>query len=141
MDIKIPKELLVEDIRAYSQEGFDKKEAFHRQGKKFLKALAAEMGLLAGEFDVRSNKGGIAVSGEVTLHADQVYIQLRESAVGQRGVHVLYRTCDGRKDYSGGTNHWQSLRHLASNDDALERFVLDVTAMAHAKTERPRLRG
>ena len=53
----------------------DAKEAFHRTARRQLKLLAAALGLPTGGFDLRSNKGGIAVSGEVTLHADHLYVQ------------------------------------------------------------------
>jgi hypothetical protein len=42
------------------------KEAFHRNARRQLKLLAAALGLPTGAFDLRSNKGGIAVSGEIT---------------------------------------------------------------------------
>jgi hypothetical protein len=44
-----------------------------------LKALADALRLSSGEFDLRSNKGGIAVSGEVTLHGDDLYVQVSQS--------------------------------------------------------------
>ena len=80
------------------------KDQFHRTAKAQLKKVAEAMGLTPDQYDLRSNKGGIAVSGEVTLHTDSVYVQ-----VGQffhTPLNVLYRTCKGRKDYSGGSNHY-----------------------------------
>ena len=53
---------------------------------------------------VRFNPGGCAVSGEVTLHTDHVYIQFSGDLHNQLGV--LIRTCKGRKDYCGGPNQW-----------------------------------
>ena len=44
------------------------KHIFHSTGRKRLKALAAALGFEPDSFEVRSNQGGIAVSGEVTLH-------------------------------------------------------------------------
>lgn len=140
--MKIPEALLAEDICAYTDEGHEKKEAFHRAGRKFLKALATAAGLQPGQYDIRSNKGGIAVSGEVTLHADHAYVQLSESAM-HRGGSVLYRTCEGRKDYTGGTNHWQALSVLARSEDAMDLFVEQVQKMAQGQVaaDRPRMRG
>ena len=47
------------------------KREFHRLGKKVLKEIATRMGLTPGkDCDVSSNLGGIAVSGEITLHSD-----------------------------------------------------------------------
>jgi hypothetical protein len=113
--LKVTKGLLVDGVNAYSEAGRIKKEVFHKEGKKFLKNLAEELGLKKGDYDLRSNMGGIAVSGEVTLHTDKLYVQLYESCVGERGIHVLYRTCKGRKDYAGGSNNMVSMERLAEN--------------------------
>ncbi len=52
------------------------KTAFHREAKSSLRALARELGFGPDDYDLRSNYGGIAVSGEITLHSDQAYIQI-----------------------------------------------------------------
>ena len=87
------------------------KETFHREGKKVLRALAKSMGLEAGSYDIRSNKAGIAVSGEVTLHGENIYVQLSQPCYGS-GNEILYRTCNGRKDYSGNTNNFAAVSEL-----------------------------
>lgn len=125
--LKITKPLLTEGIDAYSNVGADKKDAFHRAGKKFLRELAAEIGLNKGEFDIRSNMGGIAVSGEITLHGESIYVQLSESCM-HRGTSIMYRTCNGRKDYSGGTNRWMKISDL-QDSDILDRFLLECRKM------------
>lgn len=90
------------------------KDQLHRAGKKALKALAEKLKLPEGSFDVRSNKGGIAVSGEITLHSDKLYVQISESFSG-RGLQVLFRTCNGRKDYTGGQNNFADLNRFESD--------------------------
>lgn len=101
------------------------KKAFHRQAKKCLKALASELGFAPGTYDLRSNMGGIAVSGEVTLHHDDIYVQVSKGSGGaDRGVMV--RTCEGRKDYSGGRNHFAPLSWLDSGDGKLARLCRQV---------------
>jgi hypothetical protein len=90
------------------------KDQLHRAGKKALKALAAKLELPEGSFEVRSNKGGIAVSGEVTLHSDNLYVQISESFNG-RGLQVMFRTCKGRKDYSGGQNNFADIDRFESD--------------------------
>lgn len=92
----------------------DNKSQLHRAGTKALKALAAKLALPAGSFDVRSNKGGIAVSGEITLHSDKLYVQISDSSSG-RGLQVLFRTCNGRKDYSGGINNFANIDQFESD--------------------------
>lgn len=104
MSLAIPAGLLSRRINAYSEMGAARKHALHKDGRRFLRKLAAELGLAKGSFDVRSNKGGIAVSGEVTLHSDTLYVQLYET-VCRSGVRVLYRRCRGRRDYCGEANH------------------------------------
>src|SRR3546814_18108394 len=70
------------------------KKLFHSDGRKALKRLADALRLAEGSYDLRSNKGGIAVSGEVPLHGDEVYVQLthghldRQSAGWGKSVSV-----------------------------------------------------
>ncbi len=71
------------------------------------------LGLADGTYEVRSNKGGIAVGGEVTLHADHLYVQISQSCFG-RGKEIMYRYCKGRKDYCGGHNHYFNVNRLVS---------------------------
>lgn len=90
------------------------KERFHRVAKKLLRRLATELEFTPGSFDLRSNKAGPAVSGEITLHHEHIYIQADQSFMGP-SKSLLIRTCNGRSDYSGGQNHFAPLSWL---DDA-----------------------
>ena len=87
------------------------KEGFHSTGRARLRKLAGELGFAKGSYDLRSNKGGIAVSGEVTLHHDRVYVQISQSVMGS-DKGILIRTCQGRKDYTGGPNNFAPLTLL-----------------------------
>lgn len=87
------------------------KRLFHSTARARLRRLAAELALPPASFDLRSNQGGIAVSGEVTLHHEQVYVQVSQSALGG-GMGVLIRTCQGRRDYTGGVNNFVALSLL-----------------------------
>lgn len=119
--LKIPSSLKTKaDINGYSDAAQARKDAMHKDGAKFLKALAKELGLQPGQYSVRSNVAGIAVSGEVTLHADHLYVQLQESLSGP-GLHLLYRSCRNQKDYTGGQNHFIGLLTLA--EDGQQRFL------------------
>ena len=117
-------------ISAYTAEGYAKKKSMHSMGRAFLQRLAADLGLAKGTYDIRSNKAGIAVSGEVTLHGEQVYVQLSESYFSRGGVSVLYRSCNGRKDYSGGRNNNIRMQDVAVNYPAFvaacKRLELEV---------------
>lgn len=65
---------------------------------RFLKALRSELGIDA---PIRFNPGGIAVSGDAIMHGDQIYVSFNADTL----KWILYRTCKGRKDYTGGPNH------------------------------------
>lgn len=90
------------------------KNKFHRVAKKALKTIAESLGLHPDQYDLRSNKGGIAVSGEITLHADNLYVQISQPCMGP-GHEILYRHCSNRKDYCGGSNHFLSINRLTEN--------------------------
>jgi len=85
----------------------DRKAVFHREACRLMHGLATALALPDDSFDIRSNKGGIAVSGEITLHGEHVYLQISQSCMG-RGYEVLFRRCNGCKDYSGEQNHFAS---------------------------------
>jgi hypothetical protein len=87
------------------------KRAFHSTRRRRLKALAAALAFEPGSFDLRSNLGGIAVSGEVTLHHNGIYVQICQPATGWDSG-ILIRTCKGRKDYTGSRNHFAPLSWL-----------------------------
>ena len=91
------------------------KRAFHVEGRTAMHRLASALGLAAGTFDVRSNKGGPAVSGEVTLHSDDVWVQLSLSSCGADN-EVTFRRVQSRRDYVGGRNHRASVRELLAPD-------------------------
>ena len=63
----------------------------------------------AGDYDLRSNKAGIAVSGEITLHADRLYVQVSQSVHGPRQPASCSAVASGRRDYVGGVNNFASL--------------------------------
>lgn len=102
----------------------DRKAAFHRQAKAHLRKLADLLDLAPGSYDLRSNEGGIAVSGEITLHTETMYVQVSQSCIGV-GMGILIRRCKGRKDYTGGQNHWLALGSL-DNLPSLATFIKKV---------------
>lgn len=92
------------------------KKAFHSAAGRQLRKLAAELGFSKESFDLRSNKAGPAVSGEITLHHEDLYVQVSQSTMGPE-KSILIRTCEGRKDYSGGRNHFAPIDWL--DDDGI----------------------
>lgn len=87
------------------------KERFHSMGRTRLRQLAKELGFDKSTYEVRSNYGGPAVSGEVTLHHDRVYIQVAQGSMGS-DMGIMLRTCEGRSDYTGGRNHFETTSKL-----------------------------
>ena len=99
------------------------KRRFHGRARSQLRQLAAALRLAVGSYDLRSNWGGIAVSGEITLHSDRLYVQVSQSVMGH-DTGILYRTCNGRKDYVGGPNNFASL-DLLNRPEALASRILE----------------
>jgi hypothetical protein len=66
---------------------------------------------------VRSNKGGIAVTGEVTLHADNLYVQVCD-AWGGNHLQLLF-ALEGAQGLLRGHEHNLNF-HLASFDDIVQ---------------------
>ncbi len=87
------------------------KRRFHSTARARLRQLAVMLRLPAGSYDLRSNQGGIAVSGEMTLHHEAVYVQVSQSVMGG-DLGILIRTCRGRRDYTGGGNNFAPLYFL-----------------------------
>ncbi|WP_210234905.1 hypothetical protein [Methylocystis sp. B8] len=87
------------------------KKLFHQNGRTALRALAKELRLPPNSFDIRSCLGGVAVSGEIILHGENIYIQLSQPATGADSG-ILIRSCNGRRDYEGGRNHFAPLSLL-----------------------------
>lgn len=102
----------------------DLKDEYKRLGKKILKEIAEKMGLLPSEYDIRWNPGGIACSGDHTLHTDYVYLALHDNS---GAGWFYYRTCKGRNDYSGGPNqivNWNAF--IVYGLDELARILYNV---------------
>lgn len=100
------------------------KKLFHLKGRAALRALAKELRLPPNSFDIRSCLGGVAVSGEIILHGESVYIQISQPATGADSG-VLIRSCNGRRDYEGGRNHFTPLA-LLDEPAALAGYVRGV---------------
>lgn len=91
-------------IDGYTPAKAARKEKFHSLARRQLRKLANEIGLTSKDYDLRTNKAGPAVSGETTLHTATLYVQISQ---GFGGIgEVMFRACDGRKDYTGRANHF-----------------------------------
>ena len=101
----------------------DQKRRFHSTARARLRQLAVAMRWPAGSYDLRSNQGGVAVSGEVTLHHEAVYVQVSQPVTGWE-TGILIRTCRGRRDYTGGPNRFAPLSLLDDVPALAERVRL-----------------
>jgi hypothetical protein len=116
--------LNVFDFRKSVAYDAEAKRLFHSRARSQLRRIAIALGLKADAYDLRSNQAGIAVSGEITLHSDRLYVQVSQSAMGYHSG-VLFRTCKGRKDYVGGPNNFASL-DLLNRPDELAHWIREV---------------
>lgn len=91
------------------------KKDFHRVAAMYLKRLQKALDGMYGTGGVRHNQGGIAVSGEITLHLESLYVQVSEPMggmfVGEKKI-VMFRECKGLNDYTGGQNHFADAQTL-----------------------------
>jgi hypothetical protein len=106
-----------------------RKKAFHRAARKQLKALASFCGWPPASFDLRSNMAGVAVSGDITLHHEALYISVSQTRLGG-DCGILIRSCKGRQDYSGGTNSFAPLDLLDDIPALADRVARIVPALS-----------
>lgn len=85
-----------------SQNANDKQE-WLSTGRLILRRVAKQLikcSLLSPvNYKITVNPAGQAVLGDVTLHTDWCYVN-----IGEMGV--MYRSCNGLKDYVGDYNRW-----------------------------------
>lgn len=115
----------------------EQKRRFHSIARSRLKKLAAELNLPVGSYEIRSNKAGIAVSGEITLHHDRAYVQVGQFGLSS-GHGILIRTCTDRKDFTGGPNHFVGLE-LLDDIPSLAAAVRAITGIGSAPTDAARV--
>ena len=115
------------DFRKSVAYDVEAKRLFHSRAKSQLRRIATALDLEPGSYDLRSNQAGIAVSGEIILHSDHLYVQVSQSAMGYHSG-ILFRICKGRKDFVGGPNNFASLDLLNRPGDLAHwiREVCDV---------------
>lgn len=121
--------ILLRPFVAYNAEH---KHAFKLAARHFLRNLA--MALDAPGHPLRWNEGGIAVSGEATLHLDDLYVQVRQSYLTGR-PDVLYRSCKSDRDYCGNQNNFIGFGHLTT-EEGQTRFINHCKALRAAEQQR-----
>ena len=114
----------------------DAKRTFHTEARRALRRLAEALQLASGTYEVRVCAGGPAVSGEVILHADELYVQVSIGGFG-RG-EILLRRCRGRSDYVGERNHWARMAELVDPATLAARIAREL-GLAMPVELQPRL--
>ena len=94
------------------------KQRWHAKARIALRSLAHKLELAPGTYCVRSNYGGVAVSGESILHGEHIYVQVAQVGV----LEILFRRCNGRGDYTGAENHFARLPML-NEPEALAALI------------------
>ncbi|PBN42962.1 hypothetical protein [Sphingobium sp. D43FB] len=107
------------------------KRVFHAEARTAMRRLAEALELDAGSYDIRSTKGGPAVSGEITLHGEEVWVQLSLGAFGPDN-EVVFRQVRGRGDHYGARNHWASVNELLAPDRFASRLRRELRLTASA---------
>lgn len=113
------------------------KRLFHSEGRTAMRRLAAALGLDDGRFDIRSNKAGPAVSGEITLHGEDIWVQMSLGPFGP-GKEICFRKVQDRQDHIGERNYWASVRELLEPERFAARIRLELRLPAPVPAQ-PRL--
>lgn len=112
------------------------KHEFKLAARHFLRNLAKLLRPAFGEFEyeIRWNEGGVAVSGEATLHCDDLYVQVSDSALSA-SPQIMYRSCKSNKDYCGNQNNFISFREITT-EAGQTRFINHCKALQAAEQQR-----
>ena len=108
----------------YTDNGKTKKE-YARLGRKVARRLAEAIDQSGA--NVRWNKAGPAVAGDVTMHGNRIAVYFTGGPMFT-GEHAqfLYRRVEGKHDHTGGGNRWlpyTSLEGLADNPGACKAVL------------------
>jgi hypothetical protein len=95
------------------------KSHFEKESKWVLKQIVQSFAFPKGSYNVRFNPGGIAVSGEATLHEEKIYIQFSRTFPIDG---FMVRQCNGQKDYTGKTNIYIKWENLSDWDDLIKKL-------------------
>lgn len=90
---------IIHDLARNAGYNEEVKAQYKKLAMSVFRTIAKDLNLDKSTYDLRWNAGGIAVAGDVTLHHEKFYLTSSESG-------IMWRTCNGRKDYTGGRNQW-----------------------------------
>lgn len=98
------------------------KTEFKTLCREALTVLAEELELK--QYDVRFNAGGIAVSGDATLHGmwedgKGIYVTVNKDGMSPG---LMYRTVKSMTDYTGGQNNWIRFNDLRDFSQVVQQI-------------------
>ena len=102
--------LLTLAIRGVSYDAVAK-DLFHADGRRAMRNLAHALTLPEGSYTIRSNRSDPSVSGEITLHGEEVWVQLSLGALGPEN-EVSFRRVRGQHDLLGDRRRFAAIREL-----------------------------
>ena len=108
------------------------KDAFGRWGQAFLKQVAKDCEMKVNSYTVRYNKAGPACTGDLTLHHTNVYISFNGDLICR---WILYRSCKGQKDYTGGMNQQAYWRDMQT-EEGYNTFIERIKNVIHQEQSR-----
>lgn len=117
---------------AFNAPNEELKKKLHADIRKFLRDVVKSLGLEKGNYNIRTNMAGVGVFGESILHTDWFYVIVSDGFFSQ-SMAVMFRSCEGQKDYSGGANQWTNMLALSASDDNMEYWLTQLRKMKEAR--------
>lgn len=90
------------------------KSVFLHNTARLAERIAQDLELAPGSYDIRTNRGGIAVSGDVHLQSNSLYVSFTADSEFCGAKRFMFRRCRSRKDYVGLQNRWVDWMDLAT---------------------------
>ena len=116
------------DLQGKCSYNLPNKQLFRKLATKLLREVAA---LIDDHAEVAYNEAGVACSGDAMLHGDHIYVSFKADGLSSR-LGIMYRTCKGKKDSTGGPNNWFRYNRLAEDGVAgFARAILDLIDPRH----------
>jgi len=122
--MKIPKSFLSSDFASSS----GAVNVLHRDASRFLRRIASDLHLSDADVTLRLHKDSAKVAGSISLHSDSLCV-LVANAKHRPGISIVYRSCRGRDDHSGGSDNFVSLAQIAS-DAGYRNFISNLRLVA-----------
>jgi len=105
------------------------KDSFHRTVRSRLRATAKALGLPSGTYTIDSNKAGDAVSGEIILRGEYLYVVVSQPCTGDDNGILI------RSSSRGGMNYFAPLQIL-NEPEKLAASITRLLRLDHTTEQR-----